>query len=429
MDRYIKQLVDDINQVISQLPEPPSPLWDAVDVNNDCEIEDMSYIESTFYSERFILSNILQIESDSFPPGDKLNDNQIQLLIEALIALLEYHHYEAAFPDTISERTKYKLLLKVLKTNQPKVSFGIIGLEFCHYNEENCPVPGECNQCRNFQLEMENTPKFEMDKDWKASDLLPTKEEVERFVARQKTEQIRNVLQNFKPSEKNIEGIFNHCDRWCDRCKFTDRCTSFEMEKEMGIHENGNRDDVINYVEIVFEEAGKMLTNKMSEYGVDINGFPDIEDVLLDGERSPLVALAEEYMIEMNDWFETHKDRISDFASKLWNVSQKKYKQFDEYVDIVNYYMILIPVKVAMALKPIDIFDKPEIAETNKLATGKLVLVSIDKSINAVTLLMDILPQKADELIDFLLKLSQLKNGLEKELPQARSFIRKGLDE
>jgi hypothetical protein len=32
-------------------------------------------------------------------------------------------------------------------------------------------------------------------------------------------------------------------------------------------------------------------------------------------------------------------------------------------------------------------------------------------------------------LIDFLSKLSQLKNGIEKELPQASSFIRKGLDE
>ena len=429
MDRYIKQLVDDINQVISQLPEPPSPLWDSVDIYDEGEIEDMSYIESTFYSERFMLSDILQIEADSFPPDDKLNDNQIKLLIDALHALLEYHHFEAAFPDTISERTKYKLLLKAMKTNQPKVSFGIVGLEFCHYDEENCPVPGECNQCKNLRLEMEREPKEESDMIRKASDLLPTKEEVERFVTRQKTEQIRNVLKNFVPSDKNIEGIYSHCDRWCERCKFNDRCTNFQMLNELGIYESTIMGDTIKYEAIVFEEAGKMLTNKMTEYSVDIYGLPDLEDVLENGNRSPLVALAEEYMIEMNDWFETHQEKISDFASKLWNVSQKKFKQFDEYIEIVNYYMNLIPVHVAKALKPHKVFDNAESAENIKLATGKLVLVSIDKSMSALSKLMDILPQKADELIDFLSKLSQLKNGIEKELPQASSFIRKGLDE
>src|SRR5439155_24301861 len=32
---------------------------------------------------------------------------------------------------------------------------------------------------------------------------------------------------------KYIDGIFNYCDRWCERCPFTSRCRSFDMEKRM----------------------------------------------------------------------------------------------------------------------------------------------------------------------------------------------------
>ena len=29
-----------------------------------------------------------------------------------------------------------------------------------------------------------------------------------------------------------ISGIFNYCDRWCERCSFTARCLNFAMENE-----------------------------------------------------------------------------------------------------------------------------------------------------------------------------------------------------
>ena len=31
---------------------------------------------------------------------------------------------------------------------------------------------------------------------------------------------------------KFIPGIFNYCDRWCERCAFTARCRTFAMEQE-----------------------------------------------------------------------------------------------------------------------------------------------------------------------------------------------------
>ncbi len=30
----------------------------------------------------------------------------------------------------------------------------------------------------------------------------------------------------------NIEGIFNFCDAWCERCTFTNRCLNYKMRAE-----------------------------------------------------------------------------------------------------------------------------------------------------------------------------------------------------
>ena len=36
-----------------------------------------------------------------------------------------------------------------------------------------------------------------------------------------------------------IPGIYNYCDRWCERCAFTGKCRSFAMEiRESGVEAN-----------------------------------------------------------------------------------------------------------------------------------------------------------------------------------------------
>ena len=34
-----------------------------------------------------------------------------------------------------------------------------------------------------------------------------------------------------------ISGISIHCDRWCERCQFTDRCRLFAIEQERGVRD------------------------------------------------------------------------------------------------------------------------------------------------------------------------------------------------
>lgn len=41
-------------------------------------------------------------------------------------------------------------------------------------------------------------------------------------------EQMKKLAEN----PKFISGIYNYCDRWCERCPFTSRCMNFALDEE-----------------------------------------------------------------------------------------------------------------------------------------------------------------------------------------------------
>ncbi|MBW2259153.1 MAG: hypothetical protein JRF18_01685, partial [Deltaproteobacteria bacterium] len=39
-------------------------------------------------------------------------------------------------------------------------------------------------------------------------------------------------LLKFAEDDQYISGIYNYCDRWCERCPFTARCMNFALSEE-----------------------------------------------------------------------------------------------------------------------------------------------------------------------------------------------------
>ena len=42
---------------------------------------------------------------------------------------------------------------------------------------------------------------------------------------------------------ENISGIYNYCDRWCEKCSYTNRCLLFKREAERDIKHILNDED------------------------------------------------------------------------------------------------------------------------------------------------------------------------------------------
>jgi hypothetical protein len=93
-----------------------------------------------------------------------------------------------------------------------------------------------------------------------------------------KEEMLRNA-----GDSKYISGIYNYCDRWCERCQFTSRCLNHSIvEEEFGDLE---KSDEMN--EAFWRRFSEMLQNTLAlindlakEHGIDIDpiGLKDIEE-------------------------------------------------------------------------------------------------------------------------------------------------------
>jgi len=53
-------------------------------------------------------------------------------------------------------------------------------------------------------------------------------------------------LKKLADNPNNIQGIYNYCDRWCERCTFTSRCLNYDISEEQ--YDSPESKDVSNKV-------------------------------------------------------------------------------------------------------------------------------------------------------------------------------------
>jgi hypothetical protein len=97
---------------------------------------------------------------------------------------------------------------------------------------------------------------------------------------------------------------------------------------------------------------------------------------------------------------------------------------------VVHWYMLQIGVKFARALSSDaerELLDE-ETMQTDMLGSAKVALLGIDRSLAAWAILRQAFPEHADEILDILVDLNRLRTAGETRFPDARAFIRPGLD-
>ena len=79
-----------------------------------------------------------------------------------------------------------------------------------------------------------------------------------------------------KKDSRFIPGIFNYCDRWCERCAFTQRCRSFAMEAELKAGLSDEDHDARNEgfwddLATSFGRTSEMIRGMAEEMDVDLS--------------------------------------------------------------------------------------------------------------------------------------------------------------
>lgn len=241
-----------------------------------------------------------------------------------------------------------------------------------------------------------------------------------------------------------ISGIYNYCDRWCERCPFTSRCLVYATEKEDEENDPESRD--INNAAFwqkltsIFEQTREMITTWAEENGVDLEteeaqAAKDEHDRDMEDARShELTVAAENYAWQVRKWFEEEFSmQTSDDSGAGAADTAENHDNIEEASEVIHWYQFQIAAKTVRALMSQDDEeeDDDEEASLSRHSDGsiKVALIGTDRSISAWRIMQLTLPDKADSIVPLILALESFRQSAEKAFPKARDFIRPGFDE
>jgi hypothetical protein len=247
-----------------------------------------------------------------------------------------------------------------------------------------------------------------------------------------------------------IPGIYNWCDRWCERCAFIARCSVGAEEMEL-MRQGQELDNEIFWNKIAenFEKARTLLYKAAARFGIDLDAIPQEEldaaqrehDVAFKSARKDArTTLAHEYAAAVHKWmnsaqFEALAIRAQqeiDLGIVTQEASQAQALAFKECIDVVRWYHTIIPSKIHRAVMEIhDTSRWDEGPEEQQLHNGsaKVALISIERSIQAWGGLMHVMHEEEDAIIRLLAMLQKLQRLMVQKFPLAEKFKRPGFDD
>jgi len=252
----------------------------------------------------------------------------------------------------------------------------------------------------------------------------------------------RRSLTELASNPDLISGIYNYCDRWCERCPLTSRCLVFATEQ---VDRNGSAatHDVHNEtfwhkLNSILRETQNTIAEWAREAGIDLTNIPEQEvksrkhrRQLVDNQ--PLIRAGKKYANAASDWFREF-DRSSETGDVCaCNADREQSDQLEDAREVIQWYQYQIAVKLLRALscRDDDWADEPEMADFPKDSDGsaKVALIGIDRSMAAWRLIQLLLPERSESIVPLMLRLERLRHQVEAYFPEARDFVRPGFDE
>jgi hypothetical protein len=218
----------------------------------------------------------------------------------------------------------------------------------------------------------------------------------------------------------------------------------------------------------VFSDTKDLIQRTAREHGIDLDAFDQEE---LDREmkamaranhqarQHPLVVRATRYAEMANNWFKQNESSFQQKQDDLVSLEMMQLEGHDpqaeavslaDACDVIRWYQLQIAVKYSGALSsdgqrdlrkkgtgpicakhPSGRSGKLDLSpfSADSLGSAKVALLAIDRSLAAWAILRQAFPDHADEILDILVDLDRLRRAGESRFPDARAFIRPGLDD
>jgi hypothetical protein len=258
----------------------------------------------------------------------------------------------------------------------------------------------------------------------------------------------KKQIEKLAKDPRFIPGIYNYCDRWCERCAFTSRCMTYALSEDES--ESPESKDISNKafwdkLHGIFEVTLEMVKETAEEMGIDLNAIDDEqfakqqEQVNQFVENQPYTKAAFAYAETTGKWFDSNKALLENKAEELLTLAHaqipgvrpdKDALKIQDCLEVIRWYQHQIYVKLCRAASGLirgeleDLEYFPEDAN----CSAKVAIIGIERSIAAWGELLNQFPQQEHPILDLLVNLKRLLRQVEAVFPDARAFVRLGFD-
>jgi hypothetical protein len=227
-----------------------------------------------------------------------------------------------------------------------------------------------------------------------------------------------------------IDLISAYCDRWCERCSFTDRCSAYAVEMATAMCDG----DVAAAIELAvgapppMDDRERHRREAFSDALGDVNSAPPVPvrwrreegDCRERIAAEPLMTIAMEGATLAGRWLAAHRSRVAAAADPV----------LADALDVAGWDRFFIPAKVHRALSGRDRWlreepdDDPLQSDWN--GSAKVALISTVRSVEAWEAIAESTgDSEARQVAD---ELALLRQQLESVFPDAWRFVRPGFD-
>ena len=251
-------------------------------------------------------------------------------------------------------------------------------------------------------------------------------------------------------TQKKIPGIYNYCDRWCERCYFASRCSVYEDESVVSPEEKDLRNKAFwDRLAVNFTKAHQLLEQAAARYGVDLNTLAkNIVEVQLNEERvrkesenHPISKLSLAYRDSTHEWLKSQPgmmEKLEELRDGLTlgtasaEVAKSQTETIKDCLSVIEWYETFIHAKFVRAL--MGKIEDEGWAEDNGFqrdfdGSAKIAIMGIERSMQAWLRLYELLPDREDDFLKILGLLEKLKTMAIEEFPKAMDFKRPGFDD
>lgn len=256
----------------------------------------------------------------------------------------------------------------------------------------------------------------------------------------------KEYIKKLAENPRFIPGIYNYCDRWCERCHLTSRCMNFALGEEQ--FDDPQVRDINNKVfwqklSEIFQITFEMLKETAQEQGIDLDCL-DIQQAAEEYQKTRAITknhkcsrMAKTYSQMVNKFFESAKHSFAAKADDL-NMEARlelpnsnpsgEATELNDLVDVIRWYQHQIYVKLARAIGG-ALEEMPDDILKDSDCSAKVALIAIDRSMTAWGRMYEHFPQHKADILDILLLLDRLRTKMQSSFPNARAFVRPGFDD